>query len=486
MPQISEDAASAAIPPIEELNALSAGTRFGELEIQRTLAVGGFGIVYVAHDHALDRTVAVKEYMPGQLAQRGTGSVVSLRSAACGETFEVGRRSFVNEARLLARFDHPSLLKVYRFWEGNGTAYMLMPYLRGQTLKQARQEMKGRPTEAWLLGILHPLLDALELLHAESIYHRDISPDNILLPEGGGDPILLDFGAARHAIGDGTQALTAILKPRFAPIEQYGESAGLRQGPWTDLYALGAVAYYLLLGHTPPAATTRTLADSYQPLARMGLSEYSTELLAAIDWSLGVRPQDRPASAAQMRAALEGQLIPPPPEASAPVVDQWEHTMSLPETLGEDSTIELPLAPRRRARRATGQSARRSHRALAMAGAAALAAAGLTWSLLPSHRHGADAGAPAASAASTATQETVAQAPAGLRAQAATTAGAKPSANPASHAAAAPDALQQCSGRAFIARDLCLERQCRKPAYAGRAECVKLRELQSQRERYGQ
>ena len=316
MPEISEDATAAAAPPlVEELNALSAGTRFAELEILRTLAVGGFGIVYVARDHALDRQVAIKEYMPGQLAQRQGGTLVSVRSASYSETFDAGRRSFVNAAKLLARFDHRSLLKVYRFWEANGTAYMLMPYLQGRTLKQARQEMHGRPSEAWLLGLLKPLLDALELLHAESVYHRDISPDNILLPEDGGDPILLDFGAARHAISDGTQALTAILKPRFAPIEQYGEAAGLRQGPWTDLYALGAVMYYLVLGHTPPAATTRTLADSYQPLARMGLTGYSRAFLAAIDWSLGVRPQDRPASAAELRAALTGDVSPPTPAA---------------------------------------------------------------------------------------------------------------------------------------------------------------------------
>ncbi|MDI4634463.1 serine/threonine protein kinase [Pelomonas sp. V22] len=295
----------------DDFNALPAGTRFGELEILRTLGVGGFGIVYLAQDHALERLVAIKEYMPGQLAKRSEGSHVSVRSGSLTETFDLGRRSFVNEARLLARFDHRSLLKVYRFWEANGTAYMVMPYLQGQTLKQARQQMVEPPSEAWILRRLLPLLDGLAILHAEQVYHRDIAPDNVLLPLEEADPILLDFGAARRAISDKTQSFTAILKPSYAPIEQYAEAASLRQGPWTDVYALGAVLHYLVMGHTPPPSTTRTVADEYQPLAERGLAGYSEHFLAAIDWSLGVRPQDRPQSMREFRAALLGEIKPP-------------------------------------------------------------------------------------------------------------------------------------------------------------------------------
>lgn len=386
-------------PPDDEPHALPAGTRFGELEILRTVGVGGFGIVYLAQDHALERKVAIKEYMPGQLAQRGEGSHVSVRSSSMAETFDVGLRSFVNEARLLARFDHESLLKVYRFWEENGTAYMLMPYLHGQTLKQMRQAMTERPTEAWLRKLLAPLLDGLGLLHAESVVHRDISPDNVLLPDDGGDAILLDFGAARHAIGDQAQNLTTILKPRFAPIEQYGESAGLRQGPWTDLYALGAVVHFLLTGHTPPAATTRTVADTYEPLSRMDLPGISPRFLATIDWCLGVRPQDRPQSVAQVRAALDGRLEPPtlPAKPSRPdVVDEPNDTvmMSLSSAMGDSdvATIELPmrspglesLQPRRNFRSklnaAAGQKpAGPPWLGLVLVGAGAVLAAGLVW-----------------------------------------------------------------------------------------------------------
>lgn len=292
----------------DDFNALPAGTRFGELEILRTLGVGGFGIVYLAQDHALERMVAIKEYMPGQLAKRSEGSHVSVRSGSLAETFDLGRRSFVNEARLLARFDHRSLLKVYRFWEANGTAYMVMPYLQGMTLKQARQQMIEAPSEAWIMRRLLPLLDGLAILHAEQVYHRDIAPDNVLLPLEEADPILLDFGAARRAISDKTQSFTAILKPSYAPIEQYAEAASLRQGPWTDVYALGAVLHYLVMGHTPPPATTRTIADEYQPLAERSVTGFSEHFLSAIDWSLGVRPQDRPQSMREFRAALLGEL----------------------------------------------------------------------------------------------------------------------------------------------------------------------------------
>ncbi|MGM9515346.1 serine/threonine protein kinase [Roseateles sp. DB2] len=301
-------AASSAAP-----NALPAGTRFGELEILSTLAVGGFGIIYVAQDHALQRQVAIKEYMPSMLAQRNAKSKVSVRSGSQQETFDAGLRSFVNESRLLARFDHPSLLKVYRFWEANGTAYMVMPYLQGQTLRQARRAMSQQPDEAWLRRLLTALLEALELLHTESIWHRDIAPDNVFLPYGGAAPVLLDFGAARQVISDRAEGLTAILKPSYAPIEQYAESRQLRQGPWTDLYALGAMVHELILGRTPPAATARSLGDDYQSLVTLAPPGYSPELLACVDWMLRVHPQDRPQSVAHLRAALDGRLTPPEP-----------------------------------------------------------------------------------------------------------------------------------------------------------------------------
>ncbi len=305
------------VPPAAaaEHDALPAGTRFGEFEILRVLGVGGFGIVYLAQDHSLERQVALKEYMPAALASRGLGPMITVRSASFADTYAIGLRSFVNEAHLLARFDHPSLVKVYRFWEDNATAYMVMPYLKGITLREARKAMAHAPDEAWILGVIHPMLDALELLHGEGVYHRDIAPDNILLPPLS-KPILLDFGAARHVISDRTQSLTAILKPSYAPIEQYAEMTQMRQGPWTDLYALGAVMHFLLFGVPPAPATARAMEEDPEPIEQRAVAGVSQRLLEAVGWALRVRPLERPQNVAELRAALTG-LAPVPPKAQS-------------------------------------------------------------------------------------------------------------------------------------------------------------------------
>lgn len=309
--------------------ALPRGTRLGEYELKRVLGIGGFGIVYLAFDHALEREVAVKEYMPQSLAGRTETLHVSLRSQSDADTFSLGLKSFVNEARLLARFDHPSLLKVHRFWEANGTAYMAMPVLAGRTLKEVRAGMAMAPDEAWLRGLLMPLLGAIERLHDEGVYHRDIAPDNIVI-EAGGLPVLLDFGAARRVISDKSQNLTAILKPAYAPIEQYGEAGSVKQGPWTDFYALGATLHFLLLGRPPAPATARAVHDDQPPLAAQALAGCSTSFLQTVDWMLAPRPNDRPQSVAALRDVLEGRAPPPLPRTLAPVPQtDWERTQVL-------------------------------------------------------------------------------------------------------------------------------------------------------------
>jgi Protein kinase domain len=315
----ADPAARSPGPAVTEHDALPPGTRFGEFEILRVLGVGGFGIVYLTQDHSLERQVALKEYMPAALASRGAGPMITVRSASFAETYAIGLRSFVNEARLLARFDHASLVKVYRFWEDNATAYMVMPYLQGITLRDARKAMSHAPDEAWVLGVIHPLLDALELLHHEGVYHRDIAPDNVLLPPVGA-PILLDFGAARHVISDRTQSLTAILKPSYAPIEQYAEMTQMRQGPWTDLYALGAVMHFLLFGVPPAPATARAMQDDPEPVEQRVVPGVSQRLLDAVGWALRVRPLERPQSVAELRAALKG--LAPVPARLAPAAGQ--------------------------------------------------------------------------------------------------------------------------------------------------------------------
>ncbi|MGF6602157.1 hypothetical protein P3T23_006909 [Paraburkholderia sp. GAS448] len=284
--------------------ALANGTQIAEFEIIGLIGEGGFGIVYLAYDTQLRRNVALKEYIPAALASRVGAAEVTVKSERHEETFRAGLKSFINEARLLAQFDHHSLVKVYRFWEANGTAYMVMPYYDGVTLRDALRQMPQPPDEAWLYGLLKPLIEALAVLHAAQCYHRDIAPDNILLLKGSGRPLLLDFGAARRVIGDMTQALTVILKPGYAPVEQYADEPSMKQGPWTDVYALAAVIYFAIQGRTPPPAVGRLMSDSYVPLATAAASRYSERFLRAIDHALSVRPEDRPQSVQAFAADL--------------------------------------------------------------------------------------------------------------------------------------------------------------------------------------
>ena len=284
-------------------NSLPAGTRLAEFELRGVLGEGGFATVYRAHDHSLRRTVAIKEYMPGALATRAPDGSVIAREPQMQATLARGLDSFLNEARLLAQFDHPALIRVYRFWEQNGTAYMAMQLCQGRTLRALRQaEPRLVASEPWLKHMLSPILDALELLHANDCYHRDISPDNIMVLDSG-VPMLLDFGAARQAMGDATQALTVIVKPGFAPIEQY--DSVLEQGPWTDVYSLGAVLHFLVTGQPVTASVSRLLKDPLPRLADTPGLALSPAFARAIDRALTVHPEDRIRSIAEFREALE-------------------------------------------------------------------------------------------------------------------------------------------------------------------------------------
>jgi serine/threonine protein kinase len=342
-------AKSGASTTLDAAAALPAGARVAEFEVRSHLGSGGFGIVYLAWDHALEREVALKEYLPGTLAGRGEGQAVSLRSQAMAETFALGLRSFVNEARLLARFDHPSLVKVYRFWEANGTAYMVMPYYRGRTLRQMRAGMVVAPGEAACRSVIDALLSALETLHKEGVFHRDIAPDNILVGDDG-VPVLLDFGAARRVIGEGPQALTSIIKPHFAPLEQYADQGSMRQGPWTDLYALGGTAYFLLTGREPVPAASRALHDDQPRLVDERPAQCSPGFLAAIDWMLALRPPDRPQSVPMLRDVLEGRITLPGRSARDRTVPGFasrdeELRVSIPGALG-DTDFDPTVQPR--------------------------------------------------------------------------------------------------------------------------------------------
>ncbi|MEJ5029161.1 serine/threonine protein kinase [Comamonas sp. MYb69] len=293
------------LPTAGTAMSLPVGTRMGEFELLGVVGEGGFSIVYLAYDHSLQRTVAIKEYLPGAIAFRDGAGTVRPRFEKYDATFGTGLQSFLNEARILAQFEHPALIRIHRFWEQNGTAYMVMQYCKGRTLRKVLQdEPERRSQEPWIKQqVIAPVLDALRLLHAQNYYHRDLSPDNIMVLDTGA-PMLLDFGAARQVIGDMTQALTVILKPGFAPIEQYADDESMRQGPWTDIYGVGAVLYFVVTGKAPVASVARLVKD---PLKRLHLSaDYpiSAPFAQAIDHALAVFPNHRPQSIDDFQEAL--------------------------------------------------------------------------------------------------------------------------------------------------------------------------------------
>lgn len=297
--------AAPVIPNDSGQQPLPVGTRIEGFEIQDVIGVGGFGIVYKALDPMLERQVALKEYLPASLAQRIPGGAVKVREARHKSTFDAGMRSFINEARLLAQFDHAALVKVYRFWEMAGTAYMVMPLYQGMNLKQYAENHAAPLAQEQLVNWLLVLTEALEVMHSQQCYHRDISPENIIIQDNTDLPILLDFGAARRAIGSVSQPFTVILKASYAPIEQYAEVPSMTQGAWTDVYALAAVAHFLMTGKTPPSSVGRLVNDSYLPLHERPELPYSPHLKWAIDRALAVQPQDRTASMSLFRQNLQ-------------------------------------------------------------------------------------------------------------------------------------------------------------------------------------
>lgn len=283
-------------------NCLAPGVTVGEYRLLGAIGEGGFGIVYRALDLTLDRVVAIKEYMPSTLAGRKSSNQIHVRSQHRG-AFDAGLRSFINEARLLAKFSHPALVHVYRFFEENGTAYMVMRYYEGQTLREFLESHEGSVSQPWLEAMLTPILDVLEMLHAADCYHRDIAPDNIFLQDSG-VPVLLDFGAARRIIGDMTQALTMVLKPGFAPIEQYVEDGAMPQGAWTDVYQIGAVVYLAITGKPPATSVARMINDPMPVLSAQNYPGYTPPFYAGVQRALAVKPQDRAQSIAELKAQL--------------------------------------------------------------------------------------------------------------------------------------------------------------------------------------
>lgn len=285
-------------------NALPVGYRFNEFEIKEVIGGGGFGIVYRAWDHQLERTIAIKEFMPGSLAVRGEDMTLVLRSERFGKAFSAGLNSFIQEARLLARFNHPNLLHVLRFWVQNDTAYMGTLFYSGTTLTRLREQKPELIDEAWIRRVLPMLFGAIKTIHDEGYLHRDISLDNIQIQDNG-LPVLLDFGSARRTIGNLSDETETMLRPGYAPIEQYTDDNESEQGPWTDIYALGAVLHTLIVGSPPPVSVVRSIQDTYKPLTELQPAGYSLSLLQAVDRALALRIEDRPQSIDAFAALID-------------------------------------------------------------------------------------------------------------------------------------------------------------------------------------
>ncbi len=272
--------------------------------IERVIGSGGFGITYRADDVKLGTRVAIKEYCPEAFGLRDQSLSVRPKSERHQKVFEWGRDSFLKEARTLAHFRHRSVVEVTRVFEANATAYMVMVFEAGQSMEQWLTGLGRAPTQEELDRIVWPLLDALEMMHAQNFLHRDIAPDNIIVrPDG--SPVLLDFGASRRAVAEVSHALTGIIKHGYSPHEQY-TSDGRLQGPWSDLYALGATLYRAVTGKPPEEATLRTSDDRLLPAAKAAAGEYAPGFLRAIDACLRVRRRERPQSVAELRTLLLG------------------------------------------------------------------------------------------------------------------------------------------------------------------------------------
>lgn len=277
---------------------LPAGTRLHEYRIDGVLGQGGFGITYLATDVHLNARVAIKEYLPAQIAFRAGDRSVSPNASRHRESYRQGLESFLVEARTLAAFRHPAIVRVARFFEAHRTAYMVLEYERGEPLKAWWPRQRGIG-EAALVELLLPLLDGLAVVHAAGFLHRDIKPDNIQVRQGDGSLVLLDFGSAGLAT---VAAAQVVLTPGYAPIEQYGLG---EQGPWTDLYALGATLYWVVSGRKPPDAETRSAdPQALVPAVVVGQGRWGAAFLKAIDWALETDPRRRPQDLASFRRAL--------------------------------------------------------------------------------------------------------------------------------------------------------------------------------------
>lgn len=293
-------------------DALPRGEELGDYVIESILGHGGFGITYLARDTNLGSDVALKEYLPATIAGRdGATDILPNREVKNAiKDYHWGLTEFLKEAQALARFKHANIVRVLRFMEANNTAYMAMEYEKGQSLSRILKDKKTRRLEEKeFLKVFLPILNGLAAVHKTGMLHLDIKPDNIYI-RADETPMLLDFGSARQAIIEADHAQKITLTHGFAPIEQYPDKG--KQGPWTDIYALGASMYFCISSKRPPVSVDRyqTMlkhnADSMTPATKVGDGRYPRYLLECIDWALEIYSKDRPSTAQELQEGLLG------------------------------------------------------------------------------------------------------------------------------------------------------------------------------------
>lgn len=301
---------------LDNVQALPNGTQLGDFRLDAMIGHGGFGITYRAFDGQLAKVVAVKEYLPIEFAVRRADGQVVPRGARYADDFAWGRERFLDEARALARFRHPHIVPVLRYFEANGTAYTVMEFEDGRSLAEVLKQTGRRLPPPDVIRLATGLLSGLSAVHAQGFLHRDIKPSNIIIRRDG-VPILIDFGAARQAMGGRTRTLTSVLTPQYAPIEQYALDG--KQGPWSDIYSAAAVLHHALAGSPPPEAASRIRDDPYRPLAVTQADRYEQPFLAAIDKALAFEPEQRPQTVEEWQSLFGATLVDATPTQRMPL-----------------------------------------------------------------------------------------------------------------------------------------------------------------------
>jgi serine/threonine protein kinase len=320
-------------------NALPLGSMLLEYRLESVLGSGGFGMTYLAYDTHLEIKVAIKEYLPVELAVRALDGCIVPVSTGTEYNYKWGLDRFLQEARLLAKFSHPNIVTVSRYFEANGTAYMVMNYESGVSLSQLLKRIP-EPDEELLMRILLPLLDGLHAVHQAGFLHRDIKPSNIFIRDTG-VPVLLDFGAARLAVGGTTRTMTSILTPGYAPLEQYSTDGN--QGPWTDIYSMAAVMFRAVIGDNPPDSVTRLKGDPVMSYLIEARNRFTTGFLHGVNRGLEVDEKKRPQSVPEWKAMFTGEayVAPAPSPVAYAVASTTGESTDDPPTQRASKTLLL-------------------------------------------------------------------------------------------------------------------------------------------------